>query len=193
MPKRIRDYKAEYARRIAGGRAKGLSRAQARGHPRPREKLASSPVAERGTYSRRLELGFKAIERGKTLTASAKQIHVSPERLRRYLTEQRVAEKHGRKWVPRSDHRVRQMLLYTRGRARSVQVNRAQASDVGTYFSAVARFLAENDPLILLPYEDRGVTDIRGAFHPFEIDPNTLYRLSNTGRESFEQVYRIVR
>jgi hypothetical protein len=192
MPRRQRDYKAEYARRIKRGRAKGLSRSQARGHPGSRERLASQP-AQAPTYSRQLEAGFQAIERGKTLSAAAKEIHVSPERLRRYLTEQRIAEKRGRRWMPLPDNGVRQMPLYTRGEARTVQVNRAQASDIGRYMAAVGKFLSQNEPWILLPYADRGVTDIRGRYHPFETDPNTLYRLSHTGADSFEQIYRIIR
>ena len=37
MSRRKRDYRAEYARRIARGTAKGISRSQARGHPKPKE------------------------------------------------------------------------------------------------------------------------------------------------------------
>lgn len=39
--KRQRNYKAEYARRIASGLRRGLSRSQARGHPRMYEPSAS--------------------------------------------------------------------------------------------------------------------------------------------------------
>jgi hypothetical protein len=140
-----------------------------------------------------LEAGFKALEKGKDLTAAAREIHVSPERLRHYLITQRVATKRGGKWVPLPDNGVREMLLYTRGQARTVRVSRMQASDVGLYDAAVGRFLSDNDPQHLLPFVDRGVTDIRGAYHPLETDPNTLYRLVHSGSESFEQVYRIIR
>ena len=37
-----RNYKAEYQRRIARGKAQGLSKSQSRGHPRKGEKAASS-------------------------------------------------------------------------------------------------------------------------------------------------------
>ena len=189
MVQRKRDYRAEYARRILQGAARGLTRSQSRGHPKPRETLATGPAAV-PSFNRQLEAGFKAVEKGKTLTAAAKEIHVSPERLRRYLSEQRIAAKRAGKWIALPDNGVRQMRLYTQGQTRIVHVNRPQASDVGRYNGAVGLFLRRNNPEILLPYVDRGVTDIRGAYHPFETDPNTLYRLAHTGDETFEQVYQ---
>lgn len=42
MAAKARDYRAEYARRIARAEAKGLSRSQARGHAKPTERPASA-------------------------------------------------------------------------------------------------------------------------------------------------------
>ena len=84
------------------------------------------------------------------------------------------------------------MLVYSKGEARTVTVDRPAASDIGTYMSAVNRFLHTNLPTFLQPFEHRGVTDIRGIYHPFEIDPNTLYRLAHSGDEPFEQHYKII-
>jgi hypothetical protein len=42
-----RDYRAEYARRIAGGAAKGIARSQAGGHPKPRDAAHSAKRRER--------------------------------------------------------------------------------------------------------------------------------------------------
>jgi hypothetical protein len=191
MPRRERDYRAEYARRIARGRAKGLSRSQARGHPLAGQALASQPEAE-PAYSRQLEAGYRAIKDGKSLIAAAKEVHVSPERLRRYLRGQGIAERRGTRWVALPDTRSRRVLMYSNGRARTVTVDLEEARYVGAYMSAVSRFLRTNDRAHLTWFEGLGVTDVRGAFHPLETDPNTLYRLAHTGDETFEQVYRIV-
>jgi hypothetical protein len=60
MAGRPRDYKAEYERRIARGQTTGLTRSQARGHPRGTERHASSsPGAKPVQYDSRLEQGFK--------------------------------------------------------------------------------------------------------------------------------------
>jgi hypothetical protein len=191
MARRKRDFAKEYYSRITRGTQRGLTRSQARGHPGPGERLVSQPTKP-SSYSRQLEAGFKAIREGKPLAAAAREIHVSSERLRRYLREQGIAERRGRRWVALDDNRPRRMLMYSNGEARTVTVDRPAASDIGTYMSAASHFLNTNLPIFLQPFEDLGVIDIRGIYHPFETDPNTLYRLAHSGDETFEQVYRII-
>jgi hypothetical protein len=79
-----RDYQAEYARRIARGLAKRLSRSQARGHPRKGE-LPISPKFHTQAINPKLDAGLKALRQKKGLTAAAREAHVAPERLRRYV------------------------------------------------------------------------------------------------------------
>lgn len=191
MSGRKRDYKAEYARRIARGQSRGLSRSQARGHPKPSEATArKQPAAP--VYNRQLEDGLREIQRGKTLTAAAREVRVAPERLRRYLVGSGIAEKQGRFWAIGPDTRRREMLLFSDGGAIAVTVNPAQAELIGRYMAAVHRFLESNDPVFITPFAGESVTDITGRSHPFETDPNELYRLAETGSSTFEDVYRIV-
>jgi hypothetical protein len=83
MTRKQRDYKAEYRRRIVRGLKKGLSKSQARGHPRPGEKY-SSPSTSTPACNRKLEMGLEEMRRGKSLQAAARSVHVAPERLRTY-------------------------------------------------------------------------------------------------------------
>jgi hypothetical protein len=52
VPRKPRDYKAEYARRIRNAEARGLTRSQARGHPK-RKELSATEVREGRKRSRR--------------------------------------------------------------------------------------------------------------------------------------------
>ncbi len=186
-----RDFRAEYARRIARGLARGLSRSQARGHPKPREASVKSGKTV-VLYDRQLEAGLQALRSGKSLTESARSVHVSPERLRRYALGTRMVRRRGRKWIVGRDRRRRQMLLYSKGEVITVTVAPDVAQEIGAYMSAVGQFLGSNDPASLAPFRGKWISDISGNAHPFETDPNTLYELEGTGVETFEDVYRIV-
>lgn len=191
MKRRKRDYKAEYARRIARGRNRGLSRSQARGHPKPTEK----PVAVRRQSrldDHRFQIALRELRDGKSLSAVARDIGVSRERLTTQLETSHVARKNGGRWIVRSD-RPREMLIYSNGRASTIKVpNLKSAAKLGRYLSAVRQFLSTNDLDYLVSFTGESVADVKGKVHPFETDPNVLYRLSLTGTETFEQVYRIV-
>lgn len=187
-----RDYKAEYQRRIQKGLERGLTRSQARGHPGKGQAPVSSRVS-RPRYDKRLEQGLKGIREGKTLRSVAKSIHVAPERLRGYIAQTGVTEKRGGRWVVTDDRREREMQLYTQGRALGIRVpGYDDAVFIGQYMAAVRQFLETNDTGYLEPFEGQYATDTKGNRHVFETRPNTLYRLSTAGGETFEQVYRIV-
>lgn len=187
-----RNYAAEYQRRVARGLEHGLSRSQARGHPRPgqahRSAHASIPA-----YDRRLESGLKALRSGDTLADAARSVHVSPERLRAYVVQTGVVEKRRGHWTVVQDDRPRDLSLFTAGQALTITVpGYMPAALVGRYMAAVGVFLTSNDPANLTPFVGESVTDSTGIRHVFETRLNVLYRLAAGGGASFEQVYRIV-
>ena len=191
MSPRKRDYRAEYARRIARGELRGLSRSQARGHPRAGElQLSKRPPAPLDDH--RLQVALKELRRGRGLTVTARSIGVSPERLRHQVSSANLAKKRKGRWVTREDL-PRRMLMYSRGQALVITVGDfREASQVGLFMSGVGRFLTSNDTAHLDPFAGRSVTDATGRHHPFETRPNVLYRLASSGTETFEQIYRIV-
>jgi hypothetical protein len=72
-----RDYRQEYTRRVARGAKKGLSRSQARGHPRAGERVKPPTVRAIDPGSRE-ELALKLMRRGRSLRDTASHYHVSP-------------------------------------------------------------------------------------------------------------------
>ena len=187
--KKQRDYRAEYQRRVERGLAKGLSRSQARGHPKAKEKNVRKP---RPINDDVLQMGVKLLRSGQTLTEAARIIRVSPERLRNQARARGIIKKQGRQWIVRNDL-PRQMLIYSNGQAFSIVVGKLRyASAIGRYMAAVKRFLISNEPGHLQPFIGKSVIDRGGTTFGFETNPNALYRLSVSGTESFEQVYRIV-
>jgi hypothetical protein len=184
-----RDYAAEYRRRITRGLAKGVSRSQARGHPRASERYLSP---RRPGYQK-LEAGVAALRKTKSLSAAARQAKVAPERLRRYLRELDFVEKQRGRWVVGPDPRLRVVLIYSDGKKQRIVVQGYEpAALTGSYWNAVGDFLRTNDPAHLAPFVGVQIRDANGKPYTLETRPNVLYRLASEGMNSFEQVYRIV-
>ena len=187
--KRTRDYRAEYQRRIERGIKKGLSRSQARGHPKAKEKNVRKP---KPISDDSLQISLRALRSGKTLAQAAREIRVSPERLRNQAKALGAIKRKGNKWIVRTNL-SRQMLVYSNGEEYSIIVSHMRhASKIGRYMSAVSKFLSEPDITYLKPFIDKTVTDKNGKTYVFETRPNALYRITASGGDTFEQIYRII-
>jgi hypothetical protein len=191
MATKSRDYQAEYRRRLGRAAKNGLSRSQARGHPTVKEAYISKRPPK-PMDDARLQTGLSLLRQEKGITETARQLGVSPERLRHHLSRIGATEKRGRQWVVKDDI-PRRLLLYSKGKEVSVTVpNLKAARGVANFMGQVRRFLEANDRGYISLYDGMSVTDINGVTHPFETDPNALYRLASSGTDSFEQIYRIV-
>jgi hypothetical protein len=124
---------------------------------------------------------------------TARSLHVSEERLRAYAVQTGVVEKRHGRLVVIDDDRPREVTTYSGGREETIVLpGYAESAKWGAYMSAVGYFLDTNDPLVLLPFEGDGVTDVNGRFWPFELRPNVLYRLSLTREDPSVLLYRIL-
>jgi hypothetical protein len=68
MPRRVRDYKAEYAARIAKGLARGLTRSQARGHGAERKGAVG---ASKGMSGPELKAYLGKLKQGRSVKVMA--------------------------------------------------------------------------------------------------------------------------
>ena len=185
-----RDYKAEYQRRLKRAAAQGLSRSQARGHARAGEK----PIRGSKTVSsdERLEAALKLLRNVNKQGVAARTAGVSPERFRRFLRENSLAEREGRSWRI-TDRRPYRMTVISEREVKNLTFDDFEQRSVnGRYLAAVQQFLRSNDIGLLRPFEGGAVIDAKGRPHPLETDANALHRLASAGSELFHEVYRLV-
>jgi hypothetical protein len=182
-----RNYKAEYARRVANAEKRGLSRSQGRGHARHNE----APIKP-SKFDERLEAALRALHRTGNRAEAARSVKIAPERLCRFLRENVQIEGRGRSFKI-IDNRSREMLVLSEGTA-SQRLLRGydQASLNGKYLSAVKSFLNSNIIEYLRSFEGQSVVDAKGKTYPLETDPNQIYRLASGANENFTDIYRLV-
>jgi hypothetical protein len=185
----MRDYQKEYQRRISSAARRGLSHSQARGHA----KAGEAPIRMLRPVDReRLENALKAYRQSGRQSDAARSVGISVERLRRYLRENVAVKRHGRSLVI-DDNRPRQMTIISKGQVyTAILPNFDEASINGEYLSAVRAFLNSNEPSPLQKFVGRFVVDTSGKAHPFETDPNALYKLAAAGSELFHNVYQLI-
>ncbi len=187
---RKRKLSPAYRRRIERGLARGLTRAEARGHGKSavnRGKHDPRPRADE-----RIERALSLMYRETSLTAAAKAAHISPERLRAYIQTNNLGQREGHKWI--MGDRVKRRVPHISGSTQKqiVVPGFKEASLEGRHHNAVKRLIETGDIDALKPFEGKGVRDIKGKFHPFETDPNELFRFAAKDEPEFHEIYRII-
>lgn len=197
MARKKRDYKAEYRRRIARGKAKGLSRSQARGHPATGEAYISR---KRKAKSKQqpdlsLEAAIEAIRAGASLTAAAKRQRVSRERLSRYAKKQAGAEYSGRSWSF-SDTRTRQVPILATGylNPQTIKVvGYETASEIGRHYHEAERVVEDHElvPLFKARWSGKIVEDAKGRQFELATSINLLHRLLLADEVDWTKIYQL--
>lgn len=127
-----------------------------------------------------------------SLTAAAKHVRVSPERLKRALVERKLGLKQGNRWIA-TDHRPRNVPMIIDGRITKITVpGFREASRVGLYHERVKSFLRTQDLSFLEEFDGETVIDINGKVWPFEADPNVLIRFALKDEPAFHEIYTIL-
>ena len=186
-----RNYKAEYASRIKRGKALGLSKSQARGHPRRGEPLATY-VDRLPQSAPEIEAALRLMRDGVGIGKAARDAGVPEKRLRKFIRIRNLASRKGRVWSIH-DPRPRRVPVVTGYQSKSVTVQGyGEAAKAGRAWDLQSRFVRTNDISLLDTLRGDGLTNVRGKFHPFETDPNALHRFASANDEAFHEIYRIV-
>ena len=133
------------------------------------------------------------MNRGRSLTAAAKEMQLSREQLKDYLARRRLLKprKTGRRWVAK-DNRLRRVPVITGGRVVKPTVRGyEQARLTGEHYHAVGQFVKTNNLDFIKPFEGRSVTAVNGRQYPLETDPNALHRIAAMDTPPFHEIYEI--
>ena len=159
-------------------------------------KVAVTPKKPKRTRKRlrpdpRIELAVREMNRGRSLTATARSLHLSPKSLQRILKHHGLAKRKGNRWVTK-DHRLRRVLVISGGRIRKAVVRGYDdASLAGKHYEAAGSFVRTNDFKLLERFEGHAVRAANGRRYFLETDPNALHRIAAMDSPLFHEIYEI--
>jgi hypothetical protein len=135
------------------------------------------------TYNRALHVLAQMRRTGSSLTAAAREEHIDPRTVRKYLR----AELRGRGKPTKADRRSREMLVPTTLGNSPVTVRGSkQASQLGRYMSAVSKYLRTGDVDGLAEFEGQSI-----AGHALITDADLLSSLAQAGALTLDEIYAV--
>ena len=138
---------------------------------------------KRDTYNRSLHVLARMCRTGASLTAAAREEHIDPRTVRKYLG----AELRGRGRATKADRRRRDMLIPTTiGNAPATVRDSKQASQLGKYMSAVSQYLRTGDQDGLAEFEGQSI-----AGHVLITDADLLSSLAQAGALTLDEIYAV--
>ena len=150
-----------------------------------RAKTKPTPL-NKAAYNRALHTLARMRRTGSSLTAAAREEHIDPRTVRKYLgTELRTHK--GQHTPTKADRRRRNMLVPTALGTTPVAVRGSkQATQLGKYMSAVAKYLRTGDVEALADFEGESI-----GTHPLITDPDTLSSLAQAGALQLDEIYAL--
>jgi hypothetical protein len=139
------------------------------------------------TYKRALRVLARMRRAESTLTAAAREEHIDPRTVRKYLGAELRGLADGQVRPSKADRRRRNMLIPTKQGASPIVVRGSrEATLLGRYMSAVGRYLRTGDSDLLGEFEGKS---IRG--HRLITDADTLNHLAQAGALQLDEIYAL--
>lgn len=177
--------------RKARTRRKNSSRAKTAGRPTAAAKRRTARTRKLAPLSPQYEAAIKEMNRGRSLTTSARRLHLPAKELRTTLRRRKLVTRKGKRWVSKDD-RLRRVPVMTDGRFRVVTVRGYErARLVGEHHNAVGEFVRTNQIKLIKPFKGKSVEAANGREYPLETDPNALHRIAAMDTPPFHEIYEI--
>jgi lambda repressor-like predicted transcriptional regulator len=143
---------------------------------------------KRDTYNRALHVLARMRRTGLTLTAAAREEHIDPRTVRKYLGTELRGPRLKRKVRPtKGDRRRRDMLIPTAlGTSPVVVRGSKQATQLGRYMAAVGKYLHTGDSDSLDEFRGKSI-----GGHLLITDPDTLSSLAQAGALQLDEIYAL--
>ena len=188
--KALHELSPAYRRRIERGMARGLSRSQARGHP----KAGETPASRRRVYrsEQKLLKGIRLVDRpGYTFQRAAREAGVSAERLREYAHQTGYAQKERGRWMVPERHRGTVLFpIFSEGQLKRIKLSDLdQKAKLGLYMQRVRFALETNRPEWLSEFRGQYLTDDNGVRHYFETDFRVVRVLADQFEGDVEELF----
>src|SRR5579862_595184 len=126
-PKKAQRVARRTKRRLSGSRLRPRAKTRVKATPKlaqkrpaarkrcPAKLLKKPPKLLKLGADPRAEAAVLEMNRGRSLTAAARDARMSPKQLQDYVSQRRLAKRKGRRWIPK-DTRPRRVPVMTRGR-----------------------------------------------------------------------------
>lgn len=153
------------------------------GAVRTARQFAALSDRQRSAYERTVE-ARRYMRAGDSLTVAARRAGTAPRTVKSYAGSD--LGKRGGRWRVARDRAYRPMRILTNTGVHVVDANRREASSVGRYWSAIGRYLQNEDDSELRKF--RGVT-VNG--YELETDLDVIDELAARGELDFEDIYEL--
>lgn len=139
-------------------------------------------------YNRALRVLANMRRTGAPLNAAAREEHMDPRTVRKYLGSELRTKRGNRQTKPtKNDRRTRRMLIPTALGNSPIRVHGSkQASALGKYMSAVGQYLRTGDTEALKEFDGKSISGT-----PLITDPQTLTSLGEAGSLQLDQIYAL--